>query len=543
MRTGPVSIGAAFLLLAASCAYADDSPAEATRTLQDAGISTADSSLLDYFRQRTITRDDKRVKLLLKQLGDRSFTIREESTKALIELGPMVLPTLRAARTDPDLERRKRLNSIIGEIEAQMRPALTLAAARLIAEKRPENAAKVLLDFLPSAENEHVAHELRRTLAGVAVRGGKVELVVVRAVNDAEPSRRAAAGVALAVADYREHRASVRRLLDDESSVVRAAVALQLAQLGEKASVPVLIRLFETLSRNELWLIEDMLYEWAGDKAPTIALGKEPAERAAFVKAWLAWWDKHGDKVKLNHKPAFRDWTLIVKLDEGIITELDSDDNPRFTIEKIAFSLDAQTLPGDRVLVAEYNGNRVSERARDGTVLWEQEASSPLVARRMPNGNTFIATKTLLFEVDREGNETFRHEPPPRQTFMRANRLPNGDVVYVTQDQRFIWLDHNGKTRLNLPANIHTSGGRIDVQPNGNFMLPQMYNNRVVEYDRDGKYVREFRIEQPIAAVRLANGHTLITAMEQKRAVEFDQTGKQVWEYKAETRVTRCLRR
>ena len=39
----------------------------------------------------------------------------------------------------------------------------------------------------------------------------------------------------------------------------------------------------------------------------------------------------------------------------------------------------------------------------------------------MPDGHTFIGTKTALLEVDREGNETFRHELTEGGTFMRAN--------------------------------------------------------------------------------------------------------------------------
>jgi outer membrane protein assembly factor BamB len=81
------------------------------------------------------------------------------------------------------------------------------------------------------------------------------------------------------------------------------------------------------------------------------------------------------------------------------------------------------------------------------------------------------------------------------------------------------------------------------VLPNGNALVPELGNNRVVEYDPDGKTVREFTVEQPIAAVRLPNGHTLVTSMTQHRAIELDRTGKEVWEFKHATRVTRALRR
>ena len=91
--------------------------------------------------------------------------------------------------------------------------------------------------------------------------------------------------------------------------------------------------------------------------------------------------------------------------------------------------------------------------------------------------------------------------------------------------------------------NLQPLKGRVDVQRDGHVLIPQMYMNKVVEYDGKGKAVREFSIGQPIVATRLPNGHTIITSMNENRAVEFDLAGKQVWEYRAKTRVTRAYRR
>ena len=91
---------------------------------------------------------------------------------------------------------------------------------------------------------------------------------------------------------------------------------------------------------------------------------------------------------------------------------------------------------------------------------------------------------------------------------------------------------------------VRTSGGRLEVLPNGHVLIPEMDNNRVVEYDADGQNVWEVAVDQPIAAVRLPNGNTLITLMRQKSAIEVDRAGKEVWQFKVEgTRVTRAYRR
>jgi outer membrane protein assembly factor BamB len=104
-------------------------------------------------------------------------------------------------------------------------------------------------------------------------------------------------------------------------------------------------------------------------------------------------------------------------------------------------------------------------------------------------------------------------------------------------------LDASGKEVQSFPVYVHTSGGRIDVLPNGHVLIPELRNNRVMEYDTDGKVVWQVPFDQPIAAVRLANGDTLVTSYNQQRAVELDRTGKEVWEYKTDTRVTRAFRR
>src|SRR5262249_6311297 len=143
------------------------------------------------------------------------------------------------------------------------------------------------------------------------------------------------------------------------------------------------------------------------------------------------------------------------------------------------------------------------------------------------------------------GKEVFSYANPGGDQFMRATKLRNGDYAFVSQlnATRFVRLSPEGKELASFNVDVRTSGGRIDVTPKGNVLVPENGNNRVVEYDPQGKMVWQVHIEQPIAAVRLANGNTLVTSMSQNRAVEFDRAGKEVWEYKSDTRVTRAFRR
>jgi hypothetical protein len=130
---------------------------------------------------------------------------------------------------------------------------------------------------------------------------------------------------------------------------------------------------------------------------------------------------------------------------------------------------------------------------------------------------------------------------------MRAQRLANGDFGLITQlgAIRYVRLNAMYKEIGSFNVDVATSGGRIDVLANGHVLIPENNNNRVLEYDAQGKVVWEAAVTQPIIALRLPNGNTLVTTMNtQKGAVELDRDGKEVWHYKyGDTRVTRAYRR
>ena len=63
----------------------------------------------------------------------------------------------------------------------------------------------------------------------------------------------------------------------------------------------------------------------------------------------------------------------------------------RWQMDQLDHPIDFQLLPGDRVLIAEYYGNRVTERDFRGKILWEVNLPGfPINVQRLANGNTFI---------------------------------------------------------------------------------------------------------------------------------------------------------
>jgi hypothetical protein len=79
--------------------------------------------------------------------------------------------------------------------------------------------------------------------------------------------------------------------------------------------------------------------------------------------------------------------------------------------------------------------------------------------------------------------------------------------------------------------------------PNGRILLPQYANNRVIEYDADGKAVWEATAQQPTSVQRLPNGHTLVSSLYSQLMVELDRQGKEISQTRLDGRVTRVRRR
>lgn len=518
------------------------------------GIATDGPGLLAFFRQRTSdVSDTTRIKALVRQLGDDQFKQREKASKQLVMIGPRARPFLQEAVKDADPEISRRARECLTHIGEGVTAATISAAVRVLAREKPAEAAAALLAYLPSAEDEAVAESIRQALTDLAVRDGKAEPTLLAALDDSTAIKRAAAAVALCRAGVPEAKAAVRRLLKDRDPQVRMRVALALTAARDKEAVPVLIRLLDELPLEQTGLVLSLLDRLAADTAPSVEPGADQASRRKYREEWEAWWKNHQAKIdpaKLEQASSSLGYTLVVLLDQGIIEDLDRANRVRWKIENVERPLDAQLLSDEeRVLVAEYQANRVSERNLKGEIVWKRNIHGPLAAQRLANGNTFVVTENALLEFDKNGKEVLSYSRPDGASFMRATKLRNGDIAGVVQLgglTRFVRLTPSGRDFKEVKSwgvQVRTSGGRIDVLPNGHVLIPEMDNNRVVEYDADGQSVWEVAIDQPIAAVRLANGNTIVTLMRQNRAVELDRAGKEVWQFKAETRVTRAFRR
>jgi hypothetical protein len=412
---------------------------------------------------------------------------------------------------------------------------------------------------LPFAGDDSVVEELREALPSVAIHDGKPDKALVDALEDKSVLRRAAAAEVLARSGPEDMRAKLKKFLDDKEITVRLWTAMGFLQHRDPDAVPALIDLLGVLDRDQAYRIEDALAQVAGDKSPSVPLGTDEAGRNKCRDAWKKWWDDDGKKIDLakidlGHRQL--GYTLVIGMEinkgkgkgiNGKVQEIGQDGKVRWEITGLKYAIDARVIGHDRVLIVEYSGRSVTERNFQGEVLWKHDVTGPqlpLSAQRLPNGNTFIACRNALIEVDKDGKEVLNLA---RNTgdVLGAEKMRNGQIVVTTNTGAVQFLDAEGKELRSLNPGLQpTFGGGIDVLPNGHIVAPLAQKQKVAEFDADGKVVWEADARQATHATRLPNGHTLLASMYTQEVVELDQAGKEVWKQTVEgMRVLKARRR
>jgi HEAT repeat protein len=517
------------------------------------------SALLNELRQRTL--DDaghQKALTLIFSLTDPAPEARDQAQAALLAMGSAVVPLVRQAAGSTDAKvseaAQKCLQLFLDKGTVAPLPS---AAPRLIALRKPPGAVEALLAYLPYAEEE-TALEVQAALTALALRDGKLEPAVALALADKLPVRRAAAAEVVCQVALGDYRSNLFGLLNDPDPMVRCRTGLALAAAREKEAVPVLIALLTELPTPQATQVEDYLRLVAGDKAPEVQLDGDKATRQKCRDTWAAWWRDHGSAIELAQLDIGQrqlGYTLIViQFDPtrsgGRVFEIDAAGKTRWSIDGLQAPVEAQVLPGDRVLLVE-NWQRVTERDTKGKVLWEKPFTGVQVigAQRLPNGNTFIALRNQLLELDRTGKEVFTHQRP-NGDIMAAQRLRDGQYVFLTNTWHFIRLDANGKEQKsirvgNFPFQVNPNA--VDFLPNDRLLVAQFNLSKVTEIDVTGRILWETSVPMPLSVSRLANGNTLVVSSvpqnNLQRVAEVDRYGKTVWEYKENVRPWRARRR
>ena len=543
--------------------------------LAAAKIAPTDADgLLAYFERRTLTDiDADAIQAVISRLGGESFADRLKAMDDAEKFGPAAVGPLRkAAAIDPtnvnaaNFELAYRAGEVLKRLDKVPHAGVAVAAVRALAKVPHPRTSRVLLGFLPQADDGATAEEIQRTLVAVASVNGKADAFLVESLKDRSAAKRVYAATALIEGGDATLRV---RVPDAHPKVVEAArveadpdakfvMTLALAVTArDKEAVAAILTMLPDLPRGRLWQAEDLLLVLAGADAPKVAFGATRPAVATAQAAWQAWWAKASPTLDLDkaaYTPRVQGKTLFVVMDprngSGYVTELGPDLKERWRMTNLSNPHDAQVLADGTVAVAENNISSVSVRDTAGRVL-SQKSTTGNAARRIyappqqlqvvPGGDFVVVCRNVVLEMKRDKpDQSIVYERPNTHDIIAATRLPSGETAVLVQSQpdHLILLDKAGKE---LPDRKVATGpppyqGHIVSSGPDRVLLTEA--QKVVEYDlKEKKAVWSYAAPNARCLQRLPNGNTLIvdgtnSPDGSNRVVEVTPAGEEVWTHR-----------
>jgi len=179
----------------------------------------------------------------------------------------------------------------------------------------------------------------------------------------------------------------------------------------------------------------------------------------------------------------------------------------------------------------------------DGKIQWEYPDKSR-DGWVLPNGNVLLAVSKgknykggAVVEVTREGKKVFEFKGTQAEV-NTAQLLENGNIMLTEAGPkpRLLEVARNGKIVVEFAlkcqlTNFHMQSRMARKLANGNYLVPQLLDKVVREYNKKGEVVWEVKTPNwPFTAIRLANGNTLINCTYGHLSIEVDPKGKTVWQ-------------
>ncbi|QEL13213.1 beta-propeller domain-containing protein [Limnoglobus roseus] len=238
---------------------------------------------------------------------------------------------------------------------------------------------------------------------------------------------------------------------------------------------------------------------------------------------------------------------------------------PRFlslTLLLLAPAFAAAADPvGHRILGADYATGKIAIVNAKGDVEWEFANKHDVHdLQLLPNGNILTHTSgTTVVEVSPEKKIVWKYEAKPKDGYKGRievhsfQRLADGNtMVSEGGNSRIVEVNADGKIVKEMPLQVKKSDAHRDTRrvrklANGHYLVAHEGEGAVKEYDDAGKVVWEYKIDlnnRPVSgghgpeghginlfsAVRLANGNTLIGGGNNNRVLEVNPKGEVVWQ-------------
>jgi hypothetical protein len=547
------------------CAHAEDSKNADTLLLDQTIKDSTDAGILSYLKSATWTEfKADQVKRQIDLLASPDYKTREKATAELSRPALNLLPFLRAAQSSAPAEIQRRLATCITKLEHPVSYEKVLvfrAAVRETIRRRPPGMEECLLLAIPMLLDDELAIDVQLALADAVQRRKSVDPLFEDYLNDSIPIRRSIAGLLLARFGTSDQKLKSKKLLTDESPVVRLRTAQGLLAAGDKTVVPILVSLLSGKPVFVAWQAEELLVFIAGKDAalPIPAVGDGRSASKAH-QGWQKWWAQHGEKVNLpaalmvGHAPAF---FLIQSFepDETFAFVVGGDGKLRWHTRTWKDQSDQgamckvdQILDDDRLLIwsdRTANQFRVNPQAPAELSLRERdlngETRSVIIsclhgdfsgtiprfyARRIMAGHTIC--------VNAEGRDDL--QTPAERIIEGRTRNSNtnvdGPLFRLTERQPSNRSISFERFPIRPRALLLNSGNSVEIEGGEKFEGTSIHRER----DTTGRLIWEVKGEYQYVA-RLRDGHYLATGYRGHGIFELDEHAQVIWKVPARANV------
>ncbi|MEO7299351.1 MAG: hypothetical protein ABI042_12335 [Verrucomicrobiota bacterium] len=193
-----------------------------------------------------------------------------------------------------------------------------------------------------------------------------------------------------------------------------------------------------------------------------------------------------------------------------------------------------------RFLCCDYQGNKVSIIAADGSIEWEFAAQTPQDCWMLPNGNVLFCYTNGAKEVSPNKQVVWEYKAPAEARCHSCQPLPAGRVLVAECGMsRIIEAGRDGKVAKEIKvasqarSMSHQFRGTRKTE-DGHYWVCLMDEKKIVELSPDGALLHEIPVDGfPHAAIKLPDGHLLITLGQATKVIELDQDLKIVWQLDA----------
>jgi len=187
-------------------------------------------------------------------------------------------------------------------------------------------------------------------------------------------------------------------------------------------------------------------------------------------------------------------------------------------------------------------GNETFILDESGKAVWTHPQSSR-DGWVLDNGNILLALSKskqhpggAVVEVDRNGKVLFEFKGTQSEV-NTVQPLADGTVLLTEAGAkpRIREVNREGKLIAEVPIEAQTKDHHLQTRmtrklPNGNYLVPQLLDRVVREYDPKGKVVWEAKTPHwPFTAIRLPDGNTLIGCTIGNLVIEVDKDAREVW--------------